>query len=53
VPVLRARRLLRQLTASPRTAHFTATTHPVIKSFEPGEHWVWCYVDELMFDTSP
>ena len=26
---------------------------PVIKSFEPGEHWVWCYVDELMLETSP
>ena len=29
------------------TAHFHATTHPVIQSFEPGEDWLWCYVDEI------
>ena len=29
------------------TAHFQATTHPVIQSFEPGEDWLWCYVDEI------
>lgn len=28
------------------TAHFHATDHPVIQSFEPGERWAWCYVDE-------
>ena len=28
------------------TAHFHATAHPVIRSFEPGETWRWCYVDE-------
>jgi hypothetical protein len=28
------------------TAHFHATSHPVITSAEPGEHWRWCYVDE-------
>ena len=27
-------------------AHFDSTGHPVIQSFEPGEHWAWCYVDE-------
>ncbi len=27
------------------TKHFHATGHPVIKSFEPGEDWGWCYVD--------
>jgi hypothetical protein len=32
------------------TAHFTATEHPVIKSFEPGEAWVWCYVDKQMYE---
>lgn len=30
------------------TAHFAATRHPVIKSFQPGEDWAWCYVDEAM-----
>lgn len=30
------------------TAHFHATGHPVIRSFELGEAWRWCYVhDEL------
>jgi uncharacterized UBP type Zn finger protein len=32
------------------TAHFHATRHPVIASFEPGETWGWCYEDELDFD---
>lgn len=30
------------------TKHYHATTHPVIRSFEPGEEWRWCYVDEVM-----
>lgn len=29
------------------TSHFHATAHPVVKSFEPDEEWVWCYVDQL------
>lgn len=29
------------------TKHFHNTQHPVIQSFEPGEDWLWCYVDEL------
>jgi len=28
--------------------HFRATGHPVMRSFEPGESWRWCYVDELL-----
>jgi uncharacterized UBP type Zn finger protein len=28
------------------TAHFHGTGHPVVRSFEPGEEWAWCYVDE-------
>ncbi len=27
------------------TAH-AAGGHPVVQSFEPGEEWLWCYVDE-------
>ena len=27
--------------------HFTETGHPVMRSFEPGEAWRWCYVDEV------
>ena len=28
------------------TKHFHATRHPIIQSFQPGETWKWCYVDE-------
>lgn len=30
------------------TKHYHTTRHPVIKSFEPGETWRYCYVDEKM-----
>ncbi|MCA1631534.1 MAG: UBP-type zinc finger domain-containing protein [Acidobacteria bacterium] len=33
------------------TRHFRAGGHPVIKSFQPGEDWLWRYVDELYFET--
>ena len=29
------------------TKHYHATKHPIIRSFEPGEDWKWCFVDEL------
>jgi uncharacterized UBP type Zn finger protein len=29
-------------------AHFEGTTHPVMRSVEPGEAWRWCYVDERL-----
>jgi uncharacterized UBP type Zn finger protein len=32
------------------TAHFHATEHPIIRSFEPGEDWWWCYPDDLFFE---
>jgi len=32
------------------TAHYAETHHPLIRSFEPGEDWWWCYVDELAFE---
>ncbi|MDQ6715074.1 MAG: Na+/H+ antiporter [Actinomycetota bacterium] len=28
--------------------HYDATRHPVMRSFEPGEAWRWCYVDDLL-----
>jgi hypothetical protein len=31
------------------TAHFHATGDPLIQSFEPGEDWWWCFVDEVAF----
>ena len=32
------------------TKHFHRTQHPVIRSFEPGEDWGWCYVEELFIE---
>jgi uncharacterized UBP type Zn finger protein len=32
------------------TAHFRATTHPLIQSYEPHEDWYYCYVDDVMFE---
>jgi uncharacterized UBP type Zn finger protein len=32
------------------TAHFHEIEHPIIQSFEPGEDWFYCYVDDVMFE---
>lgn len=32
--------------AAHMTRHFKETGHPVIISAEPGERWIWCYIDE-------
>ena len=45
LPGLRARGLLRLLAPPARHAHFKETGHPVMRSFEPGETWRWCFVD--------
>ena len=34
------------------TKHCQATGHPIIKSFEPGEDWGWCDVDQLFLDAA-
>jgi uncharacterized UBP type Zn finger protein len=31
------------------SAHARQTDHPIVESFEPGEDWFWCYVDEVAF----
>ncbi|HEY0388628.1 MAG TPA: UBP-type zinc finger domain-containing protein [Gaiellales bacterium] len=31
------------------TAHANTTSHPVIRSAEPGEDWFWCYRDDIAF----
>jgi uncharacterized UBP type Zn finger protein len=31
--------------ASKHAAH---TQHPLVRSIEPGETWVWCYADKVM-----
>ncbi len=33
------------------TKHFHLTKHPIIKSFEPGEEWGYCYVDDAFFES--
>jgi uncharacterized UBP type Zn finger protein len=32
------------------TKHSKESQHPVVRSFEPGENWFWCYADEVMFE---
>jgi hypothetical protein len=35
--------------SSPRqhaTAHYYGSLHPVVRSYEPGEGWRWCYADQ-------
>jgi uncharacterized UBP type Zn finger protein len=35
------------------TGHFERSGHPLIRSAEPGESWVWCYVDQLTVGELP
>jgi len=35
------------------TKHFHASDHAIIKSFEPGEEWGYCYVDDIFYETLP
>jgi uncharacterized UBP type Zn finger protein len=30
------------------TRHFHTSQHPLIRSFEPGETWLWCFVDKVL-----
>ncbi|HEX8617014.1 MAG TPA: UBP-type zinc finger domain-containing protein [Thermoanaerobaculia bacterium] len=30
------------------TKHYQASSHPVIRSYQPHEDWAWCYPDKLM-----
>jgi uncharacterized UBP type Zn finger protein len=32
------------------TKHFHHSHHPIVKSFEPGEDWLWCYADQMQVD---
>ena len=29
------------------TKHYQTAGHPVMQSFEPGEDWKWCFVDQM------
>jgi uncharacterized UBP type Zn finger protein len=35
------------------TGHYHASEHPVIRSFEPGEDWGYCYVDDALVESLP
>jgi uncharacterized UBP type Zn finger protein len=35
------------------TAHFRGTSHPIVRSFEPGEDWAWCYPEEIYIEPAP
>ncbi|MGH2617584.1 MAG: ubiquitin carboxyl-terminal hydrolase 14 [Thermomicrobiales bacterium] len=30
--------------------HFHATQHPIVQSYERGEDWLWCFVDQVMME---
>jgi Zn-finger in ubiquitin-hydrolases and other protein len=30
--------------------HARVSSHPIVRSFQPGEDWAWCYVDEMFLD---
>lgn len=30
--------------------HYGSTGHPVVRSAQPGETWLWCYADEVYVD---
>ena len=32
------------------TAHHHTTGHPIVRSFEPGENWWYCYDDNIAFE---
>jgi uncharacterized UBP type Zn finger protein len=32
------------------TKHFHAVHHPIVRSLEPGENWMWCYIDEVVLE---
>jgi uncharacterized UBP type Zn finger protein len=37
--------------SSPRrhmSKHFDDEHHPIMRSYEPGEAWRWCFVDEVL-----
>ena len=34
------------------TKHVNHSGHPIVQSLEPGEDWIWCYVDQVDFEPS-
>lgn len=35
------------------SAHFSQTSHPVMRSIEEGDDWGWCYIDEGILTPAP
>lgn len=35
------------------TKHYHATGHALLRSLQPGDSWVWCYVDEVGIESHP
>ena len=35
------------------TKHFHESNHAMMRSFEPGENWGWCFIDEEFFQPMP
>lgn len=33
--------------------HATSSLHPVVQSFEPGENWVYCFIDDQVVAEIP
>ncbi|WP_037853883.1 UBP-type zinc finger domain-containing protein [Streptomyces sp. NRRL S-340] len=34
-------------------AHYRASGHPVIRSYEPGEEWFWNFATQELYDSGP
>ena len=32
------------------TKHYRGSGHPIVQSFQPGEDWIWRYVDEVVME---
>lgn len=32
------------------SAHFREAEHPIVRSFEPGEEWFFCFADDVAFE---
>jgi hypothetical protein len=45
---VRTCRLLRFIANRHASKHFLATDHPLARSIEPGEPWIWCYRDNIV-----
>lgn len=35
------------------TKHYQESTHPIVKSVEPGEDWGYCYPDDIFYEQLP